>query len=541
MVSCPRPDHLDKIPSAWLNSENNTWFCGACDIGGDIMDLAGIRFGVDYRSRPDEFPGLLEQALASIDVDVDALRAGNVGKITVAPTRPRDLPSTEPSEEPLRRAESFDEVHDIEDLPGGNLDWREIVACYPDSFLAQWMEAVSPSRAPDEYLFWLGIQAIGLALGRNVWLNAETPVYPNLLLAVIGSTGMGKSHAVKFVSKLLRNALPHDPEDPDSKGIRIMGRPASGEALLEMFSWTPPGAVEPKGLRGLVDVDEMSELMAATKRRGATLKETIITLSDGREQIEHTSRSTAPIVVNDPFMSMIVGCQPDAMYKVLDSVDAVSGFANRFVYVAGSTKPRVKWHDRPTIDLTGLDLKLQNIRAWGDRWHAGRDGGSIDMDLVAAQDFDDMMVWLDDVRAQPGGDIFARLELHAMKLVVILCANCRITEADQTVVQNVRRMIESLVPTTKSVSDAITRSVDEWYADRVMTYIERCEANGKVPPSRREIEKNFTASKRDKTRISSAITYLEKIGRISRIRVEVESTGLGVPRLSTTWRFEINH
>jgi hypothetical protein len=44
-VSCPIPGHLDTHPSAWLNSEKKTWFCGGCNEGGDVYDLAAIKFG----------------------------------------------------------------------------------------------------------------------------------------------------------------------------------------------------------------------------------------------------------------------------------------------------------------------------------------------------------------------------------------------------------------------------------------------------------------------------------------------------------------
>lgn len=44
-VSCPMPSHPDKNPSAWLNTEKNVWHCGACDVGGDIYDIAAFHFG----------------------------------------------------------------------------------------------------------------------------------------------------------------------------------------------------------------------------------------------------------------------------------------------------------------------------------------------------------------------------------------------------------------------------------------------------------------------------------------------------------------
>lgn len=45
MVSCPKPNHADKNPSAWLNTEKKTWFCGGCQEGGDGYDIAAYHHG----------------------------------------------------------------------------------------------------------------------------------------------------------------------------------------------------------------------------------------------------------------------------------------------------------------------------------------------------------------------------------------------------------------------------------------------------------------------------------------------------------------
>lgn len=47
MISCPRPDHPDKNPSAWINLDKQTWFCGGCQVGGDALDIAAWHFGYE--------------------------------------------------------------------------------------------------------------------------------------------------------------------------------------------------------------------------------------------------------------------------------------------------------------------------------------------------------------------------------------------------------------------------------------------------------------------------------------------------------------
>lgn len=46
MISCPNPDHPDKNPSAWMNSDKGVYSCGGCSFsGGDKYDIAAWHFG----------------------------------------------------------------------------------------------------------------------------------------------------------------------------------------------------------------------------------------------------------------------------------------------------------------------------------------------------------------------------------------------------------------------------------------------------------------------------------------------------------------
>ena len=51
MVSCPIPGHADRVPSAWLNTDRDVFFCGGCQEGGDVYDLAAYHHGLTgYRA-----------------------------------------------------------------------------------------------------------------------------------------------------------------------------------------------------------------------------------------------------------------------------------------------------------------------------------------------------------------------------------------------------------------------------------------------------------------------------------------------------------
>ncbi len=83
-ISCPRPDHPDADPSAWINTEKNAWFCGVCQVGGDIYDIAAWRFGMPvpgYRSKA-LFPELRRRMAESLGVELPQRLVPGVGVTT---------------------------------------------------------------------------------------------------------------------------------------------------------------------------------------------------------------------------------------------------------------------------------------------------------------------------------------------------------------------------------------------------------------------------------------------------------------------------
>lgn len=54
-ISCPIPGHADKIPSAWINTDEDTWACGPCQAGGNKFTIVAIYMGYG----PDRVKGRL--------------------------------------------------------------------------------------------------------------------------------------------------------------------------------------------------------------------------------------------------------------------------------------------------------------------------------------------------------------------------------------------------------------------------------------------------------------------------------------------------
>lgn len=536
MISCPMPNHRDLHPSAWANSEKNLWHCGVCQIGGDVVDLVAIGNGFDFPSyrtlgNPD-FVKVLEIGLRAIGVDPDTLRSE-------PPVRPHPdaVAAAGPAAPAAPAAPAVDDPDDDDpeaelerifaEIIKAGLDWRWVLEDAPESFLAAWMDAVKDTDLPDEFLFWLGLQMVGLAIGRDCALGEGSDAYPNLWLALLGPTGAGKSRAIKMAGRVLQEALPFDPTDASSKGVSFIPTPASGETLYEEFEWIPENTSEPHPLRGLVEIDEMKELMAVVGRKGSTLREAMISLGDGPKQRARRSRTHGLTRVKEPFMAIAVGGQPDAMGDIMDKNDMSSGFANRFIYVPCTLKERTGWHDRiSSPDFTGLADRLKALRSWASNHRNSPQEGVIELDIPAGQDYDQMCSWFDQVRERPDGDLYARLELHAMKLITILSVNRKIDIADVRAVAAVRHLIESTMAATEQVSESLNLGPMEYYRRGVVKAIEKCRDLKKLPPTRSDINRSINHKRRNQHSVGVACKELERSGVIAAFSYIVD-TGLG--------------
>jgi hypothetical protein len=73
MLRCPFPHHVDTHPSAWCNTDKGVWYCDPCDYGGDIYDLAAIRFGFPvpgYKKTPGAFTALRAAMAADFNIQI---------------------------------------------------------------------------------------------------------------------------------------------------------------------------------------------------------------------------------------------------------------------------------------------------------------------------------------------------------------------------------------------------------------------------------------------------------------------------------------
>lgn len=432
MVSCPYPGHVDNEPSAWLNSDKDTGNCAICG-GFDRYDLAAWHFGVPapgYKTNG-QFPELRRRIAGELGLVITRTPAGNE-VIEEPPKETRKLsivPAPEAEEEPGSnhviqlpdQDEDEDEVAHIiapppHEMPQEPLDWEQCIM--PDStFLRTWMDLCRVDDLPEEYYFFLGLMALGAALGNDILLQDREPVRGNLMVCLVGSSGLGKSRSTRALKALLDKAFPFD----KMGGCRWIANVGSAEALVDEFNVEEDdgaGNFVKVPVRGVLRFDELATLSQKANRQGSTIKQMVMEMYDSPAEIHTRSRTAGVSRARGHHFQMVSSTQPSVMSTLLSDTDAISGFLNRWIFVNGTQKALVAWGGTP-IEIEDAVIPLKEVRIWGLMWKK-----PIILEADAAirfsQFFHEELVPL---KLNDETPLFARSDLLMKKLMLLMAAD----------------------------------------------------------------------------------------------------------------------
>ena len=528
-VRCPRPDHLDRDPSAWLNTEDDLWYCGACAVGGDALVLAAYNFGYgdNYQS---DFPELKKRVAAELGFVQKRTIGGKryyerMGEAEPAPEPVEEEPQSEvepstsaieklrgklgvvPEVEPItEEAPPEDNIISLvarEDDPDfelniEKLDWRGIIST--GTFMDEWMQATCKDDLPEEYYFWLGMMSVGLAIGNQAALGDNPPVKPNLFICLYGPTGIGKSRATNATLSLLRRSLPWEADDPG--GVYHIPSPGSAEALIDAFAKhesEDEDGEEVKKLvpvKGIIRFDELSTLMGRAERSGSAMKPTLMEFYDSYNPVTHKTRGHGEVTAENHFASAITTTQPRAIRELLTQTDADSGFVNRWIFAHGARKPPVAF-GREELRLDAAIRELQALFEWGKSLaHSparkvneyGMYWTPIGMSREAlelwSQFFHDVVT---KTKENDQGNLLSRTDLAMKKIITLVAMNNQHTEIQLEDVENAIAMWDYLERSYKLLSQEIGVGVFEDCRLEVIKFIKGFKSRTKLDPKALDI------------------------------------------------------
>ena len=398
MVRCPYSHHVDNVPSVWCNSQKNTWTCGKCGVGGDVIvfyaarkydmdqsDMHGPDFARIAREMADELGILIVSAADgsyTVEADTDSWASNQLdqpvpdepelppetatvieqtdeGPLTVEMLVPGTLPPSEEASEPITLSEDdvmrglaiepeLPEDEEEKDLP--SYEWRDL-GLPEDTFMYAWMENCTREMPsiPEEFFIGLGFQAIGMAMDHNVTATTHKGrLTGQTLCTYIANSAVGKSEAVNRVRSLLRRTAAYDSSTAD--GVKIIKNCASAEDLIQRVQTVVPDPGDPKATIDLptnswLNVDELATFMGKANRGGASvvMKTTAMELHDFvkenynimEESVDGGSRTHGALLAKDTYFSATFTTQPQSLKRIAEISDMEMGFLNRMQFFAG--------------------------------------------------------------------------------------------------------------------------------------------------------------------------------------------------------------
>lgn len=509
MISCPTLHHIDKNPSAWANTDNNLWYCGGCQAGGDIFDLGAIHFGYDLQTykKNGTFPKLKRQMADKLGFITVRGITGTSYLVPPAPPEPVLPPSQVPEV-----LEKMGEVRHLTVIPPIDpddydaqdkvlldhadlrIDWETIIP--EETYLAEWMKGVTIDDLPHEFYMMLGLQSLAFALGRKTFLSDFKIVRPNLYVCLYGRTGVGKSRAISPLMDILKMALPYDGSDPfaDPTGVKIISTPASAEGLIDQFKYDVMDASTMKVVRtasvsGLVKIEELSGFIARASRLGSSLKETIMDMFDvyGGDITLH-GRSAGTTRIHDPYAQFLTTTQPKAIHAYLRRTDIESGFLNRILYALGKSRRAPMSYGGSQPDLDKAADMLRDVSQWA---HNGKrmilQGPALD---VWDNFFHDILAPFKTGEVEMES-MASRIDLQLKKLIVLFTGNLKQDHPTPESVTMAIKFYDYLAITYSAFGGDISYNDVTECQNKIIEMIDKYTLKHGEPPTARNIRQNL--------------------------------------------------
>ena len=236
------------------------------------------------------------------------------------------------------------------------------------NFIKDFTLLAQGTEIPETFMFWCGISAVSMTLGRRVSVNMGTfTIYPNLYIVLVASSGRcRKSTAIDQFEKLA--SLLDPPLNLISQRItpeglidalRMKGNLDEGEDASQekkKKSWYSQGAVI---------VDELSNFLNK-KTYEAGLASLLISLFDCKESFEYRTKGRGVEKIQKACLSLLGASTVDWLRQAIP-LDAIGGgLTSRIIFVYNEKipppVPRPWLGGERSNTRTGLLLGLQRLQ-----------------------------------------------------------------------------------------------------------------------------------------------------------------------------------
>ena len=229
-------------------------------------------------------------------------------------------------------------------------------------------------------------------------------------IALVGESSIGrKGTAMDRIIDAARDVWPAN----HVNGVVLTGL-NSGEALVKAM-WDRAGPSSQRGIAvGLVQEGEYSTLLRSAARDGSTLDQKLRSAFDGT--VLANLRSKESIQLDPPYwVAALTGITPAELRKLMRQDDALTGAANRWLYVPVVKRPGIFPEEQPKLPAD-LSTALSNARASqiGPR--------EIAVDAAVSSALSQYAEWVLEVSTGVAQDMIRRYQTIAARIALVHAA-----------------------------------------------------------------------------------------------------------------------
>jgi hypothetical protein len=195
------------------------------------------------------------------------------------------------------------------------------------SILEAIAEYTEDTEVPPIFSIWIGVSAVGSALGRNCFLDQGFfVIYPNTyIILVAGSAQCKKSTAINIAEDLLKEVKPK---------VNMLSQKMTPEALISALSGLSgeEGGTQviPMAV-GSAIVDELSTLIDKNSFKSGMIA-LLTDLYDARD-FEYMTKSRGKELVKNPCLTLLGGSTLHWIKEAIPEVAVGGGFTSRILFI----------------------------------------------------------------------------------------------------------------------------------------------------------------------------------------------------------------
>ncbi len=326
------------------------------------------------------------------------------------------------------------------------------------NWLQTYMEYTAEAETPPRFDWWAGLSVLSAAVGRRVWAQVAPNhdpnawlVHPNLYLFLVGTSGCGKSDAIKYARAIV-TAHEDIPLAPDG---------TTRAAFIDCLE-------ENAGQMFVLDPEIATFLYGSSMGKAKADPDWIVFLCklyDLLPEHEYRTRSGGKVVIPEPYVTICGGITLETLTEVLPATTIGAGFASRTLLVV---------EDEYTRELdpnTRLNTAKRNKLVYHlERIHKFH--GVVTFEVAATTTYTE---WKDRFLAARAhrDEISVRIPSQVVRVAMLVAlGNLSMTVCAAHVAEAIRR-VEDVLPGTRRVFARTQANKHAWIMDELEDRIQR--------------------------------------------------------------------